>query len=86
MSHADLAQATGLAKSTISKLSLKSSWNGVPVDVMDSFMAACGVDLMRPSRVRNYLRTGKMRHLKAMNAHQRKFLAKTFKPVTLASV
>lgn len=44
MSHLEIAKLSKLSKSTVAELSLKTDWNGVPVDVAVSFAVACGIN------------------------------------------
>jgi hypothetical protein len=78
MSHRDIAQASGLSKSTVAILSLKRSWNGVPIDVVVRFSSACGVDLMNRKKVTRFLRTAKRVHMRNASPQQKKFFQKMF--------
>lgn len=47
----EIAVAAGLNERTIKRLSKRVSWTGVDVDVAFRFAAACGIDLLRLTRV-----------------------------------
>lgn len=79
MSHRDIAWHSGLSVSYISTLSAKTTWKGIPVDVIDRFSRACGVDILNPRTTMEYLRRRKRTHLRQLNAQQRKFIAKILK-------
>lgn len=76
LSHSDIAKASGIARSTVAKLSSLTSWKGVAIDVADRFAAACGVNLLTPGKYFFMLRKLKLAHLKCGNAPQRKMFAK----------
>lgn len=79
MSHRDLAAATGLSKTKVAELSLKRSWDGVPIDQVEVFARACGVDLLRPKRAVEYLRRAKRVHMQNATPAQKEFFLKMFK-------
>src|SRR5688572_27776143 len=56
MTNQEIAKAAGVSKGTVAKLSTRLSWAGVSVDVMNQFMAACGVTLENISAHRKFLR------------------------------
>jgi hypothetical protein len=76
LSHVEIAQRSGLPRSSVADLSLRISWEGVDLDVADRFAAACGVNLTKPGQHLRWLREGRFGHLKEGNAHQRKFFAR----------
>lgn len=78
MSTRDLAAKSGLSKSYVSNLSKRSTWKGIPIDVVDRFVAACGINLLSPKRTIEYLKSSKMIHLKRATATQRKLFAAIF--------
>lgn len=73
LSVRELAEKTGLSKSTIAELSLRRTWSGVSIDTVVKFSQACGVDLFRPRDTVAYLRRSKRAHLKNADAQQKKF-------------
>jgi hypothetical protein len=78
MSHRDLASASGLSKTKVAELSLRKTWDGVPIDVVVRFSLACGVDLMRPKRTLAYLRRARRMHLQNATPAQKKFFLRLF--------
>lgn len=46
-----IATASGLTKRTVQRLSNKTSWDGISVEVAFSFATACGIDLINPKGV-----------------------------------
>lgn len=73
LSHSDIAERAKLPRSTVADLSVKESWEGVPVNVIDAFASACGVDIMRPGQHLRWLRLGRFGHLSQGNVQQRRF-------------
>ena len=73
LSHSDLAKRTGIPRSSIADLSQKTSWQGVPIDVIDRFAAGCGIDLTRPEAYHRKLRRLSFRHIARANPTQRRF-------------
>jgi hypothetical protein len=73
LSHSDLAARTGLPRSSIADLSQKTSWSGVPIDVIDRFSRGCGVDLTRPEAYHRKLRRLSFKHIARANPNQRRF-------------
>lgn len=78
MSHTDLAKASGLSRAYISVLSRRRSWKGIPINVVDRFSKACGVDLLTPKHTIRFLRYAKKNHLAGATIAQRKFIASLF--------
>lgn len=78
MTVRDIAEKSGLGKSTVAKLSLLRTWKGVSIDTVVSFSLACGVDLLNPHKVTEYLRRSKRAHLDNVSPIQRKFFHKLF--------
>ena len=56
MSLHEIAKASGLSYGAVMRLSTKKTWANVPPAIIDRFSKACGVDMLRPSRTRKYLR------------------------------
>lgn len=44
LSHLELSKLSGLSKSKVAELSFKTTWAGIPVDIVDRFSTACGVN------------------------------------------
>lgn len=56
MSLHEIARASGLSYGAVMRLSLKKTWANVPPATIDRFARTCGVDILRPSRARKYLK------------------------------
>lgn len=52
----DLARSAGMSERTFIRIARKFSWGSVKVADVDAFARACGVDLLRQMKTRNYLR------------------------------
>lgn len=76
-SHQDIANDSGLPKSTVADMSRKQSWRGFRIDEADQFSRACGVNLAdiyeAPRRLRSH-RT-RLQHLQEGNGHQRRMIS-----------
>lgn len=46
---AQIAKAAGLSTRTVKRLSNRSSWDGLTIEVVFAFSKACGVNLLKPS-------------------------------------
>lgn len=79
MSCQEIADQAGLSKSYVAHLSAKRSWAGVPIDVVQAFSLACGVDIMRPKPVISFLKRKKKVYLDRATTGQRKFFSKIMK-------
>lgn len=53
MTNDDIAKASGLARSTVAKLSKLKSWNSVKAETIEAFTRGCGIDPLAPSRRRD---------------------------------
>lgn len=61
LSHKEIALRSGIPKTTVADLSFKTTWAGIPVDVIDRFATACGVDFFHARhQVRTLLRRQKV--------------------------
>ena len=78
MSHSDLAKASGISRSYIAELSKKKTWKGIPINVVDAFSIACGVNLSNPKETVDFLKHAEKNHLNGATASQRKFIASLF--------
>ena len=74
MSNAEIAEVSGLDRSTITKLSRLNSWATVKVSTMQCFSLACGVSLLRPSRHISFYLRGKLLYQKSGPPAQRRML------------
>lgn len=80
LSHSDIAERSGIPRSTVAMLSRLTTWSKVSFDVADRFAKACGVDLAHPGKHLKDLRRAKWAHVKNANANQRRFLAGLMNP------
>lgn len=46
MTNREISELSGIPIRTIQKISYRSDWVGIPVDVMSRFAFACGVNLL----------------------------------------
>lgn len=67
----EIAQDSGLSRSYVGHLALRRTWKGIPIDVVVRFSTACGVNLKRPGRTRQFLRKGKRAYLRTATFKQR---------------
>lgn len=49
-SHMDIANESGLGKSTVAKFSRLTTWRGMKIEDIDAFASACGVNILAPSK------------------------------------
>lgn len=75
LSHSDIAELSGIPRSTVATISKLKTWKTVSFDVADRFSSACGVDLADPREAFKWLRNSGWAHVKNANANQRRFLA-----------
>lgn len=78
MSHNDIAKASGLPKSTVADLSFKPTWAGIPVDVIDRFAGACGVDFFHAKEQVKFLLRRQKGYIYRAPHSQRLMYAKLF--------
>lgn len=57
LSPREIAAKAGIPLRTVERISGKVMWDSVKIGVAHRFALACGVDLLRPNRTLNYLRT-----------------------------
>lgn len=81
LTHRDLAKLCGISKSYVADLSMRSTWRGVPIEIIQVFGEACGVDFARPNRVRYYLRTYKKIHVLNSGGNGKKMFQRMFTQV-----
>lgn len=82
MSHREVALKAGLPKTKVEELSVKTSWEGVPVDVVDKFAKGCGVNMTNLKRQIEYVRRRKMAHLRKAPPSQRRMFSKLMQNIT----
>lgn len=78
MTNSEIAEASGLAKSTIALLSKAQFWDCFTIAVADAYLKACGVDPSRTQRHRRMLRRGALLYVKNAPPIQRKMVARVF--------
>lgn len=72
----DIAEESGLSKTLVAVLSLRTTWKGVDADVVDAFAKACSVNFDRPHVHFQYLRQSKKAFLSRGTYKQKQFLKK----------
>lgn len=82
-SHQDIAEDSGLPRSSVADMSQKRSWRGVRIDEADRFAHACGVNLADIEDAIKRLRSqrARLQHLRQGNGHQRRMIAALLKQV-----
>lgn len=78
MSHDDIAKASGLPKTRVQELSFKTTWAGIPVDVIDKFATACGVDFFHANAQVKFLVRRKKAYIYKAPYSQRMMYRKLF--------
>lgn len=73
MSHADLAKASGLSKSTVAKISIMLTWDKVTFGSAFKFSKACGVDLLHPNKHWKTLKNRKTQYGRTTKTQRRMF-------------
>ena len=79
LSHRDIAIASGISRSYVAKISTRNTWSGIRVDFIERFANACGVDVLKPSKVKQYWSVSKAYHIKHASKPHRMMFAKIFK-------
>lgn len=57
LTHAEIAEKSGLSYRMVERISARITWDGVDSDVMSDFAHACRVNLLQPSKVVRYLKS-----------------------------
>lgn len=65
-----------LSKSRVATIAALKSWDGVPIDQVDAFAGACGVDLVHPGAHKKWLLHSRLRHVLRAGKTQRDALLK----------
>lgn len=76
MTNQDIADAAGLARSTVMKLQTLECWDRVPVATMFAFAAACGVDLWAPGKHILFWKRRKMAYLSSGTTAQKRMFVR----------
>jgi hypothetical protein len=75
MSYSDIADVSGLDRSTVIRISGRSTWRGMKVDTVQRFSLACGINLTAGKRDHmKLMRTGMRLMLRMANPKQRAML------------
>ena len=72
LSHQDIANASGLAKSTVVKISQMDRWDSLPLCTIEAFSKACGVNFMSPKRSLLIIRRSGMAYIENSHPAQRR--------------
>jgi hypothetical protein len=76
MSHEDIARASGLSSARVRQISVLRTWENLPLRTIEAFAAACGVDLLRPGRIRKFAKQKRLVFLTRATHAQRKMYAR----------
>jgi hypothetical protein len=80
MSNAEIAAVSGLARCTITQISKREDWNGVPLETIHRFTTACGINLVNQEPQRKFFRHSKLSHImRAPNKAQKRMLLRLLK-------
>lgn len=82
MTNLDIARASGLSKSYVVKISALSKWDSLPLDTIEAFSIACGVDLLRTSDQVDFWRRRKKAYLENATTAQRKMFGRLMSELT----
>jgi hypothetical protein len=75
----EIAKLSGISKSLVADLSLKTTWRNVSAGVIEKFTVACGVDLLRPWKTVAQLRHSKQYWITRAGPQQKAMLMKIYK-------
>lgn len=76
MTNEDIAGRSGLALSTISKISTCEKWDGMTLRVILAYSEGCGINLLAPARQLRFWRGKKLAYLDRATPQQRKMFAR----------
>ena len=79
LSNQDISDASGLARSTVVKISKLDRWDNLPLKTIEAFTRACGVDLLAPKRSLYIIRKRAMDYTRNANHQQRKMYQRLLK-------
>lgn len=85
LSHSDIAKLTGIPRSTVADISVRDTWAGLAIDVIDKFSRACGVNLLAPAKRLDQWKRGKLVYLRRADKNQSKFYKRLTAKLTMAS-
>lgn len=82
MSNSEIAKISGLARSTVNKLSHMRDWNHVTCATVQRFTTACGVDLLRPKEaITKFKRAKKLVYTSKGQPAQRRMYDRLLTPI-----
>lgn len=70
MTDRQLAAASGLSTNTVFRISHRSSWESISIGAASRFITASGVDILRPRRLKEFVKRGKFSHLKPLDLNR----------------
>lgn len=77
MTHRDISRKSGIPLPTVALISIKTSWDKVPIGVASRFAEACGVDLtITEAAIRRKVTKTKMAHIYRAKGRQKEFLVR----------
>jgi len=76
MTNDEIARRSGLALSTICKISTCERWDGMTLRVVAAFSEGCGVNLLAPGRQLRFWRKKKLAYLDRATPQQRRMFAR----------
>ena len=76
MSHSDIAKAAQIPRSTVVDLSLRTDWDGIPMNIACRFAMACGVNPLNPKQEWKSLLSQRKGYLRFTDGNQRRFEAR----------
>jgi DNA-binding Xre family transcriptional regulator len=76
MTNEDIARASGLARSTVAKLTTMDRWDNVTLKTIIAYSAACGVNICSPWRSLRFWRRRKLAYLGRGTPNQRRMFAR----------
>jgi hypothetical protein len=75
MSFRDIAEVSGLDRSSVIRISRRTTWRGMNIDVIQKFSLACGVNLANGNHsTRRFIRRGLKSLLRYSSQGQQKTL------------
>lgn len=76
LSYSEIAEASGLARSTVIKLLSRPTWGNTGILTIDALFRACGRSLSKTETDRKLIKRGKLVHLDNANASQRRMFGR----------
>ena len=76
MSNKQIAERSGLAKSTVVRIGRMRSWAKLEAITVSAFSSACGVDLLAPASKLKYMRRSRQEYFRHATKAQREMYAR----------